>query len=206
MSTVLIHESRRLVFPLDTVVDAVIALEKEHGRWPAQAKITSVKLSRSSGLTVVLAAAPKMPPDERRYSQATIAAAVIRYCLRMRVPMPRNATKSVQIAAEGFELALETKLFLQRQHAEPPADASVNTVQVAALRAAAAPLESEPSIESETPPAIAGAPADEVLSDAAVDAKLSETDESRESAAKRTLVESDAESAEPPAPDDTAAA
>jgi hypothetical protein len=133
MSTVLIHESRRLVFPLDTVVDAVIELEREHQRWPAQAKLARVKLSRSSGLTLTLAASSKLPEEERRYPLATLAAAVIHYCARMHVPMPRNATKSVKIVGEGFELALDTKLFLQRQHAEPPPDASFNTVNVPQL-------------------------------------------------------------------------
>jgi hypothetical protein len=132
MSTILIHESRRLVFPVDAVVDAVIELEREHQRWPAQAKLVSVKLSRSTGLTLTLTA-PTLPGAERRFPLATLAAAVILYCTRMHIPMPRNAAKSVKIIDEGFELALDTKLFLQRQHAESPPDASVNTVNVQRL-------------------------------------------------------------------------
>jgi len=152
------------VFPLDTVVDAVIELEKEQRRWPAGVKLAKVTLSRRSGLSLALAVSEDAPVQERHYSAASIAAAVIHYCLRMHVPLPRNATKSARIVAEGFELGLDTKLFLQRQHAEPPADASFNTVLVEILAdpaaEAAVTLEATANSEASASPDAAPAPAE----------------------------------------------
>jgi hypothetical protein len=75
----------------------------------------------------------------------------------MRVPMPRNATKSVKVISEGFELALEAKLFLQRQHAEPPPDASINTMTVERLPEEAAVAAEPPQVAAE-PPQVAAEP------------------------------------------------
>ena len=131
MSQILIHESRRLVFPLDTIVDAVIDLEREHARWPVRGAVMGARISRTAGLALTIKRPDAGTPDERCYSLTILAAAIIAYCAKMRVPIPRNATKSVKVLPVGCELSLETKLLLQRQHEELPPEACVNTQIVA---------------------------------------------------------------------------
>jgi len=53
---------------------------------------------------------------------------VIHYCWKTRVPLPRNWSKSIEIVPEGFALALQGTVEIQRRHGgfstRAPADAS----------------------------------------------------------------------------------
>src|SRR5581483_8012921 len=55
---------------------------------------------------------------ERRYSLSMLAAAIVNYCLTMRVPIPRNCTKSIQVLTDGVALVLENTVMLQTRHEE----------------------------------------------------------------------------------------
>lgn len=168
MGNVLIHESRRIVLPFDTLVEALIELEVKHGRWPANATVTAVTVEngtqdegQNAARSIVLSIRPprETATVERIYTLPLIGAAIVNYCLTMRVPMPRSSTKTIQILPEGVALLLENTLMLQRRHPEPPpvkinpapAAAPIDTDQegapseVAAEVAAAAAPAAEPS-------------------------------------------------------------
>ncbi len=170
MGNVLIHESRRIVLPFDTLVEALIELEVKHGRWPANATVTAVTVENGTqegaqGGACSVALAIQVPRErdliQRVYPLPLIAAAIVNYCLTMRVPMPRSSTKTIQVLPEGVALLLENTLMLQRRHPEPPpatvscapADASSDAAQQAAA--------SEPGQEGKgSEPAEAGASAE----------------------------------------------
>lgn len=125
MANTLIHESRRLLLPFDTVVDALIELEIKHGRWPAGASLVEVSLHDSTddgARSIVLSVRQSRQEgtSQRTYRLPIIAAAIVNYCLTMRVPMPRNSSKAIEILPEGIALHLENTLTLQRRHAEGP--------------------------------------------------------------------------------------
>jgi hypothetical protein len=125
MANTLIHESRRLLLPFDTVVDALIELEIKHGRWPANAALVEVTVHDGEddrSRSVVLSVRPpnQQAVVERTYTQPLIAAAIVNYCLTMRVPMPRSSSKTIQFLPEGIALLLENTLMLQRRHFEAP--------------------------------------------------------------------------------------
>ncbi len=129
MGNVLIHESRRIVLPFDTLVEALIELEVKHGRWPANATVTAVTVEngtqeegQNAARSIVLSIRPprETATVERVYTLPLIGAAIVNYCLTMRVPMPRSSTKTIQILPEGVALLLENTLMLQRRHPEPP--------------------------------------------------------------------------------------
>ncbi len=129
MGNVLIHESRRIVLPFDTLVEALIELEVKHGRWPANATVTAVTVEngtqeegQDAARSIVLSIRPprETATVERIYTLPLIGAAIVNYCLTMRVPMPRSSTKTIQILPEGVALLLENTLMLQRRHPEPP--------------------------------------------------------------------------------------
>ena len=125
MANTLIHESRRLLLPFDTVVDALVELDVKHGRWPAGAELVAASMldgEDDTARNVVFSV--RVPGQgavvQRTYSLPIIAAAIVNYCLTMRVPMPRSSSKTIQILPEGIVLVLENTLMLQRRHAEAP--------------------------------------------------------------------------------------
>ncbi len=125
MANTLIHESRRLLLPFDAVVDALIELDIKHGRWPAGAQLAEVSTvdgddESARGVVMSIRVPGKTEVAQRTYLLPTIAAAIVNYCLTMRVPMPRSSTKTIQIVPEGIALQLENTLMLQRRHVEPP--------------------------------------------------------------------------------------
>lgn len=135
MANTLIFENRRLQFPLDTLVDAIIELEDKTGHWPSKATVVGAAIDNSgegeAAVVLSIHRAEGGEVIERRYSLAMLAAAMVNYCVTMRVPMPRNSTKSIQVLADGVVLVLENNVMLQTRHEELstlPAG-SVQTVQ-----------------------------------------------------------------------------
>ncbi len=120
MTNVLMHESRRLVLPLETMVDALVEFDHVHRRWPQHATLEGARLDESNGIVLSLKRSGQDASIERTYSLAIIAAAIIHYCAKMRVPIPRNASKSVAITPSGVTMTLEGTLFLQQQHLALP--------------------------------------------------------------------------------------
>lgn len=122
MANALIHETRRLQFPLDTLVDALIELEDKQGHWPSKATVVGACIDNSGDNGAVVVLSIHRPENgnvaERRYSLPMLAAAIVNYCVTMRVPMPRNSTKSIQVLADGVTLMLENTVMLQSRHEE----------------------------------------------------------------------------------------
>ena len=118
MSKLLIYESRRLVLPLETVVDAVLELDREHGGRLSFAAVTEARIETGEdpGLLLELLHSDSVEAEQRRYSLPAVAAAVIHYCWKSRIPMPRNASKSIEIVPEGFALVLQATLEVPRRH------------------------------------------------------------------------------------------
>ncbi len=118
----LIYETRRLQFPLDTLVDALIELEVKQGHWPTKATAVGAAIDNLGGGNAFVVLSIHRPQgdeiSERRYSSPMIAAAIVNYCVTMRVPIPRNSSKSIQVLADGVALVLENTVILQSRHAE----------------------------------------------------------------------------------------
>jgi hypothetical protein len=122
VANTLIHESRRLQFPLDTLVDALIELEDKQGHWPPRTTVVGASIDNSEGNGAGVVLSVHRPEGgavtERRYSLSMIAAAIVNYCLTLRVPIPRNSTKSIQLLTDGVALVLENTVMLQSRHEE----------------------------------------------------------------------------------------
>jgi hypothetical protein len=141
----LIHESRRLQFPLDTLVDALIELENKQGQWPPKTTVVGASIDNSgtneAGVILSIHRAEGGEVIERRYSLSKLAAAMVNYCLTMRVPIPRNSTKSIQFVGDGVTLLLENTVILQTRHE------ALSTLPAGSVKPPAAPAD-----EQEIPP------------------------------------------------------
>ena len=118
MPKVLIYESRRLILPLETVVDAVLDLDRERGGRLSMATVTDARIQEGAKAALILEVqAPEaVAPERLEYPLPAIAAAVIRYCWKNKVPLPRNWTKTIDIVPEGFALSLQGSVEINRRH------------------------------------------------------------------------------------------
>jgi hypothetical protein len=92
MPKVQVHELRRLLLPVETAVDAVIELDREHGGMLSRSVLLEVQVDTGAepGLVIVFQPAGSEERVRRRFSQAAIAAAIINYCWKARIPLPRK--------------------------------------------------------------------------------------------------------------------
>jgi len=139
----LIYETRRLVLPLETVVDAILELDRERGGRLSLATITDARIEagENPALVLQLTQADALSGEARRYSLPAIAAAVIHYCSKVRIPLPRQWAKSIEIVPEGFALTLQAAVEIQRRHSgfTTQASSSAPDAEVPASSAAEEP-------------------------------------------------------------------
>jgi len=71
--------------------------------------------------------ADSVETEQRRFSLPAVAAAVIHYCWKSRIPIMRSASKTIEIVPEGFALVLQATVEVPRRHGaianHAPADA-----------------------------------------------------------------------------------
>ncbi len=176
MAKVRVQELRKLTLPIETVVDAVLELDRSHGGTLAIGKLMEarIEIGAAPGLTLVViqGSGSAAAAVQKHYTLPAVAAAVIHYCFRARIPLPRQATKSIEIVGEAFQLTIQTNTEVLRLHGELP---QVSQVEVGARPAGAEPIAatgdaalddpttpeaaeaSEPAAEAETPEAATAA-------------------------------------------------
>lgn len=139
MPKLLIYESRRLVLPLETVVDAVLEFDRERGGRLSLAAITDARIETGENPNLLLEVQhpESLQTEQHRYSLPAIAAALIHYLWKAKVPLPRSATKSIEIVPEGFALALQCTVELNRRHSGLATRASTPAEPASAEPAAA---------------------------------------------------------------------
>jgi hypothetical protein len=157
MAKVSINEVRRLTLPLDTAVDALLQLDGDRGGLLSRGSLLGAQLESGDepGLTLSVRLAGPGEVQHRKFTLPEIAAAIINYCWRCRIPLPRHGSKTLEVVSGGFTFTIETANQLPRRHAALPA-------QRKAPEPAATP---EPAKVSE-PETAAAAPAAESVASA----------------------------------------
>jgi hypothetical protein len=122
MAKVQLHELRKLVLPLDTALDAVLELDCEQGGPLAFGVIVSAQIESDPdpGLLVVVQRRGTDTTDTRKFELPILAAAIIRYCWKCRIPLPRAGAKRIEVGPEGFIFTIEGTIEVVRRHGALP--------------------------------------------------------------------------------------
>jgi hypothetical protein len=116
MSGVTIKETRHLVLPLQTVLDAVVHFDqRNHGSLlqgePLQAEFVRGN-AREAGLNVAVRSANDGSIEWRHLNTDELSRAIICYCRSRRIPLPFAAEKTLSITDQGAALAIENTVDL----------------------------------------------------------------------------------------------
>ena len=157
MAKVRIQEVRKLLFSIETVVDAVLELDRSHGGTLAIGKLMEVRVETGDapGLTLVVmqGSGGSAAAIQKHYTLPAVAAAAIHYCFRARVPLPRQGTKSIEVVPEGFQLTISTNTEVLRLHGDVP---EATQVEVGAVPTAGEPIAAtgDAALDDPTTPAV----------------------------------------------------
>src|ERR1051325_5555720 len=110
--TLPVTEIRQLIFPRETLLDAILFSERAANGWLARAPVHGVAVRAGEDVRVVVTAEREGHRDfvEVTFGAAQIAAAMIRYCRQLRIPLPRKAQKSLGV--QGDNISLKTTVTL----------------------------------------------------------------------------------------------
>lgn len=133
MAKVSIHEARRLVLPLETVVDAVLQLDRDRAGALSLGTILEalVESEPDPGLLLAVRLQGSEAVERRKFALPMIAAAIINYCWQSRIPLPRQGTKTLAVVPEGFAFTIETTLQVPRRHGALPVQPTRKTAETA---------------------------------------------------------------------------
>ncbi len=121
MAALTIKESRKLVMPLDTVLEALLHFDgKSHGPL-SRGEVLQAEFVRDvaqgDGIDVAVRSTTAHIVDWHHFNFATIAAAIISYCRSKRIPLPYSGVKSLELTREGVAFHIENTVNLSRRPA-----------------------------------------------------------------------------------------
>jgi len=115
-----IQESRKLVMPLDTVIEALLHFDgKSHGPL-SRGDVLQAELVRgvqNDGIDIAVRTGAQHIVEWHRFNFATIAAAIISYCRSKRIPLPYSGVKSLELTREGVAFHIENTVNIARRPA-----------------------------------------------------------------------------------------
>jgi hypothetical protein len=118
MSAVTISETRNLVLPLDTVLEALVHFDRKGAGVLVHGDVLQAKLisgsKRGDGIDVALRNGDTRIIEWHRFDFPTITAAIISYCRAKRIPLPYSGVKSLSLSDEGITFRIEHRVNLSR--------------------------------------------------------------------------------------------
>jgi hypothetical protein len=118
MSAVTISETRNLVLPLDTVLEALVHFDRKNGGVLLHGEVLQAKLisgsKRGDGIDVALRNAATRVIEWHRFDFTTLTAAIISYCRAKRIPLPYSGVKSLSLNEDGITFRIENRVNLAR--------------------------------------------------------------------------------------------
>jgi hypothetical protein len=120
VASLTIQESRKLVMPLDTVIEALLHFDgKSHGPL-SRGDVLQAELVRgvqNDGIDIAVRTGAQHIVEWHHFNFATIAAAIISYCRSKRIPLPYSGVKSLELTREGVAFHIENTVSIARRPA-----------------------------------------------------------------------------------------
>jgi hypothetical protein len=119
MSGVTIKETRHLVLPLQTVLDAVVHFDRRNHGSLLQGEALQAEFvrgtARDEGLNVAVRSTNDDSIEWRHLNTDDLSRAIISYCRSRRIPLPFAAEKTLSITDQGAALAIENTVDLAKR-------------------------------------------------------------------------------------------
>jgi hypothetical protein len=120
MSGVTIKETRHLVLPLQTVLDAVVHFDRSNHGSLLQGEALQAEFvrgaARDAGLNVAVRSTNDDSIEWRHLNIEDLSRAIISYCRSRRIPLPFAAEKTLSITDQGAALAIENTVDLAKRN------------------------------------------------------------------------------------------
>lgn len=118
MAALPITEIRQLVFPRDTLLDAILYVDRQNKGWLHRAVVQGIEIAGGDTLSVVVTAERDGAKAWTKvaFKPAEIAATMIRYCKANRIPLPRNAAKSLELQGDSLCLKITANVTVVPLH------------------------------------------------------------------------------------------
>jgi hypothetical protein len=117
MTTLTINEMRRMVLPIETVVEAVLQFDRDSAGTLWQGTVLDARIESQPVPGLVLSLRLRGSESiERTFGLPAIAAAIINYCRQARIPLPRHGKKTLELVPEGFAFCIQTTISMPRLH------------------------------------------------------------------------------------------
>ena len=134
MSAVTIKESRQLLLPLATVLEALVHFDRRSNGPLSRGEVLQADLVIDPLNGDAIEVAVRMPGtadiEWRRFDFGAIAAAIISYCRAKRIPLPLSGVKSIALTKEGISFSIENQVNIA-QRPEVRADIAGRPIQYA---------------------------------------------------------------------------
>ncbi|MEO8061920.1 MAG: hypothetical protein ABI821_04140 [Pseudomonadota bacterium] len=115
MSGLTIKETRRLVLPLDTVLEALLDLDRRSNGPLSRADILEAKwvvAGDEGGIEIAVRVEGDDAIEWQRFDFPRIGAAIIAYCRAKHIPLPYSGVKSLELTGEGIAFNIENTVTL----------------------------------------------------------------------------------------------
>lgn len=114
MSAVTIKESRQLLLPLETVLEALVHLDRRSNGPLSRGDVLQADFVTDAVNGDAIEVAVRMPGGSDiewlRFDFGAIAAAIISYCRAKRIPLPLSGVKSIALTKEGISFSIENQV------------------------------------------------------------------------------------------------
>ena len=112
MSRLTLQDIRRLKFTLPALLDAALSFDREHNGWLWRASGHSLAIDAGGGGAVTIEARKSgaAAPEAVNRSPAWVAAALLHYCFKRRIPIPRQGTKTLEVLPDGEGVAMRVEI------------------------------------------------------------------------------------------------
>lgn len=110
MNKLQLNEHRRITFSFPLVLDAALSFDREHNGWlwRASSPVMTIAPVADGSISVRALRSGATEPEVADRSAAWVAAALLHYCFKRRIPIPRQGSKRIELVTDAIDLVIAT--------------------------------------------------------------------------------------------------